>query len=560
MEMKSISIRERNVIVAMPSDTGFLDEMEQSLQIETYIRRNAGRTATDAIEDIKSTKIREGRQRTERCRDLIIEALKKAAIYVNGNRLDIKEKPPEQRINDAFRTLVESIYTKQNYITTPFLSSESLRAILTAKDNQLKLDGVTEVETNHLALTEMLEVIERSHYKNLSTTMRSITDQFGKVPYRWLDMDIAGIILTLFKKQKIRFEMNGENIATSDISILNYITKREYHDRLVVKWRDIVNPTLIANAKTIAKDVFGRGDVPSDEDGLMLRIKDFAAAELTGNNDSIKDLLHEYTNARYPGKAVLESGKKLLEQIDKTKDIRAFYAYLQSEKDALLDYEEDVQDVKKFFKNQRTIFDNALKMLDIYEGNRSYVLDPETIGLVEDIEEITRLQSPYSEIHKLPELITSFRNRFARLLEEECEPIRASINADYEATIADLNRRAFKDTFAGKVKNEFDALLDRLSRANNIYEAIAMLTESDRMKQRHIQSFINEQVRIDAEKETPVGEPSRSYTIKIKTVSVKSLFSGTTQVSNIEEIDHLLNGVRTKLEAQLEDNTTIQII
>jgi hypothetical protein len=314
----------------------------------------------------------------------------------------------------------------------------------------------------------MLEVIERSHRMNRPTTMRSLTELFTKIPYGWKEMEIAGIILTLFKKQKIRFELNGENIATNDLNATNYITKRDYLDRLVVKWRDIVSPDLLNNAKNIAKDVFARSDVPSDEDGLMLRIKHFAAAELTENSDSIKDLLHEYANARYPGKAVLENGKKLLEQLEKIKSIKAFYEYLDSEKEAFLDYGEDVQDVKMFFNNQRPIFDNALKMLDIYEGNRSYVLDSETIGLVTEIEQITKLPAPYSEIQRLPELIEKFRNRFGRLLEDECEPIRASINADYTATRADLDNCSFKDKFAEKVRAEFEGLLDRLSRANNI--------------------------------------------------------------------------------------------
>jgi hypothetical protein len=96
MELKSMSIRERNVIVALSSDMSFIEEMEQSMQIETYIRRNAGKQSTDTVEDIKTTKAREGKQRADRCRELIIDALKKADIYVNGNRLDIKEKQPDQ--------------------------------------------------------------------------------------------------------------------------------------------------------------------------------------------------------------------------------------------------------------------------------------------------------------------------------------------------------------------------------------------------------------------------------------------------------------------------------
>jgi len=180
--------------------------------------------------------------------------------------------------------------------------------------------------------------------------------------------------------------------------------------------------------------------------------------------------------------------------------------------------------------------------------------------LIEDIERIAKQQSPYSEIHKLPELIGQFRNRFAQLLEDECEPIRRSIKEDHEITIADLNHRSFKDTFTEKVHTDFDALLDRLSHVSNIYEAVAMQTESDRMKQRFIQSFNDEELLLVAEATNTDDYKSPPSVRKTKTVSVKSLFSGTKQINNMDDIDRLLNELRTKLESQLEDDTTIQII
>ena len=54
----------------------------------------------------------------------------------------------------------------------------------------------------------------------------------------------------------------------------------------------------------------------------MYRIKDFAATEFNGDNDSIKDPLHEYANPRYPSKSVLETGKKLLKRIGRHKGNR----------------------------------------------------------------------------------------------------------------------------------------------------------------------------------------------------------------------------------------------
>jgi len=564
--VRLMSANERNVIAVLPSDTSFLDEMEQSMQIDAFIRRNSGKINTDTVEVLKTTKILEAKQRLVRCRDLVTEALKKATIYVNGNKLEIREKAPDQRISDAFKVLVDGIYSRQGYLSKYFLTAESLRDVITAKDDgQISLEGTEYLQNdpNHLAISDMLDIIERSSSMKQTTTMRTLLEHFKKMPYGWKEMDIAGIVLTLFKMQKIRLELGGENILSKDVRAVDYVTKREHIERLVVKWRDIVSPALVNNAKEIAREVFGRSDVPNDEDGLMARIKEFTTKELSGSNESIKDLLHEYTNIRYPGKQVLENGKKMLEQLERVKDIKAFYDFLYSERENLLDYEDDVRDVKKFFKTQRPIFDKALEMLDIYEGNRSFVLDSETKQLVGEIERITKLKSPYSEIHKLPELTEQFINRFGDILEEECVPIRATISADRDATIADLESRPFKDKFLSKVRDEFAAMLDRLSKTNNILVAVGMPTESDRLKQRFIQTFIDEQIRIDRASQPPsedIGSIPPRPIIKTKPVTMKSLFAGTTQIKTEADIDRLLDDMRTKLISQLDDETTIHIV
>ncbi len=128
-----------------------------------------------------------------------------------------------------------------------------------------------------------------------------------------------------------------------------------------------------------------------------------------------------------------------------------------------------------------------------------------------------------------------------------------SIEADREATYADLERRSFKEKYSEIVRTDFEALLDRLTHANNIYEAIAMQTESDRMKQRFIQSFDDEEARLAVKAAGDDGKTPVTPIRKTKTVSVKTLFSGTNQISSKQDIDRLLDELRAKLEAQLED-------
>ena len=236
----AISLRsgkESNVLVVLPANADFVEELKQSMQIAEFMNRSRGKVFTDTAETIVATKRREGTQRMERCKDLIIEALKRADIYVNGNKLSIKEKAPKERVNDAFADLVEIIYSKLNYVKEPFLTVKALEDIFKPKPVQATIDG-SDKDPNHLALEDLFDVIAKSSGLNLTHTVRSISDRFGKAPYAWKEYDIAGIMLTLFKEQKIRLELSGENVATHDTNVINYCTKRDFADRVVVKIRD----------------------------------------------------------------------------------------------------------------------------------------------------------------------------------------------------------------------------------------------------------------------------------------------------------------------------------
>ena len=562
----AISLRsgkENNVLVVLPSNADFIEELKQSMQIDEFIRRGKDRIFTDTAETIVATKRREGTQRLDRYKDLIIEALKRADIFVNGNKLNIREKAPKERLYDALTDLVDIIYKKLNYIKEPFLTVKALEDIFKTKMvHATTHDGSENKDPNHHALDELYDVIAKSTALNITNTVRSISERFGKAPYAWKKYDIAGIMLTLFKEQKIRFELSGENITTLDTNVINYCIKREYTDRLVVKIRDTVSPHLLAMAKDIARDVFAKSGLPIDEDGIMKEIRAIITAELTGNDgDSIKDLLAEYTKGiPYPGKTVLDGGKKVLERVIQIKDTKSFFEALQTEKEEMIDYAQDVTDIKKFFAGtQRPIFDKAIELLAIYEGSRTYVVDEETIGFVNDIERIVKSRSPYSEIQNLTGLRDKFMASYLKILEEECKPIRAIIENDMAYTLADLEKRPFKDKFKSEVQNAFEALIKRLDSSNKIFNALVLKEDSDRIKLRFIQMFIDETAKL-ARAQNPTGEIPKETRKPTKTVSIKQLISGTSQIESKADIDRLLDDLRVKLEKELSDDTTIRIV
>ncbi len=561
-ELKLMSMRENNLIVKLPNDTTFLDEMEEVLKIETFLRRKGGTSLTQKIEEIKDRKRRELVERKERVKFLLTEAIRNADMYANSQRLEVKEKHPVDRINDGFKLLIEGIYTKLGYITY-FTTTKDLYDIF-ADNEQITLNGV-EVP-NKLALDEMAGYIERNTTRSIPVTMKAILSIYGKAPYGWLEEDIEWLVAKLFKAQEVKLQLNSQYLDVQDREIVKYLTKRDYADRLLIEKRIKVPAHQISNVRELCKELFNITAVPSDEDGLMRRFKDLARDEIA----KINELLVYYKQAKYPGQDILEEGKKTLEKVCKINDAKEFYDELQREKDVLLDYADDSVDVKRFFdSNQKDFFDKAVHKINVYNSNKTYVLDKEVIDLIQQMKKIVESKEPYSDIHKLPSLIDRFVVRFTELLEEECKPVRQVIEGDYNKVLEELSKYELKPVLFDRFKGRFDDLLNRLECANNFYEAIAMKEESDRLKLRCFDEIAEELAKRkpaeppttpeELDKPTVINDPPRKYK-KTVNISIANILHGAKSIESESDIEDVVNEIRNRLKRELKDDVIIKLV
>lgn len=561
-ELKLMSTRDNNLIVRLPSDTTVLEEMEDILKIQTYLLRKGGTSSTEVIEEIKIRKSREIIERKERVKSLLIEALKEADMYANMQKLDIKTKNPVERINTGLKVLVENIYNKLNYITHFIESQKELHDLIFTDDKQIRMFEGDEDIPNKLALDELDSYIDRNTQRHIPITMRAILDLYSKPPYGWLQDDIRGLIIRLFKAQEIMMQLGADVIGNKDKDLLQYLTKKDYIDRLVIKKRSKLPEKHINNAKQLIREVFNIAAIPGDEDGIMNRFKELSSGELSG----IRELLVRYETYQYPGKTVLDKGKELFEEIIAIKDPKEFFEKLYDVKEDLLKYEEEVFDVKKFFENQKDPFDKAVKQLDIYKNNKTYVIDTETIRIIREIEVIVNSPNPYSNITKLPELTNKFIERFADLLKEECKPIRAVIESDWEKVKKELEHHDFKDELYESFKESFNDLFTRLDSTNNFFEAIAMKTESDRLKLTCFEAIDKkkkEKKKDDGAHGPGVingGGEAEYKPRKTKKISMANILHGARTLETKEDIDDLLNYIREKLEEELGEDSIIKLI
>lgn len=562
-ELKMMSIRENNVIFKLPPDTSYLDEMLEIEKIQAYLRIKSGTAVSQVIEDIKTRKSREVSDRKERIKTYLTEALKSAEVFVNSQQMDIQKKNPVDRINDAFRTLVKTLYNKLDYVTVFTDTTKEVEDIIQSS-TQLSMDSKD--EDNHLALKEVNDYISRMATRNQPMSIKSILAFFSARPYGWLELDTTALLVRLFKAQEINFYLNSAELRLEDNNLINYLTKRNYVDRVVVTKRVRISPVLLKNARDMSTELFGISALPTDEDGLMNRFNEL----LTQEKDKVSSLLMNYRDSNYPGEKILSEGKKVIETVLNINDTATYFKKLRDLRHELKDYAANAGEVKDFFKNQRDKYDDARKRLSIFEDNRTFVTDKEIIELVDKMERIVNHAEPYDWIQELPDLYRAFDEKFVELLEEECKPVRETIQGDFQMVMDELEKdEEVKEKFAGTFRARFHTLEERLETTNNLYEAVAMQVESDKLKIRCLNEVENEKVQAqevkapvaDYKTTQPNDEPAQAVKQrKVKTLSKHTVIKGTKTLKSAEEIDQFVDDLKTVLLKELDEDTTINLV
>lgn len=138
-----------------------------------------------------------------------------------------------------------------------------------------------------------------------------------------------------------------------------------------------------------------------------------------------------------------------------------FFKTVFDEQDDLMDFGEDYEPIRDFFgSEQLTIFTRALDMLNIYEDSKTYIVDAELEDVVAKMRTIVRMPKPYKEIPKLPELREKFMNCYMRILEEQAEPVKDSINQDRNRVFEVLNTKSYKDAKFNRYLELFKEIMD----------------------------------------------------------------------------------------------------
>ena len=574
--LRLLSAQEKSVIVKLPNDSTFLDEIADSIKIYKFLNKNAV-GAKGSFDSIRRAKEDERIEKRDRIKIFIEDALKNAEIYVNGDTATIAAKDPSNRMNEALGKLVDMQYSKLTYMeTAPELSDIS--AIFSSTNGQMSFIGMEDKTPNKLALEEVINVIGLNNQRHVKTSLKSLMDKFQSAPYGFDAKDVQWLVAMLFKLGRVSLTLSSTSLSllnNSKEDLIRYITKREFVERLLIDIRERATDSQLRSVKQVMKDYFGITVSSDDDDTIMKSFASYAEKK----KKEIDEILVEYRiNPKFPAKELMEGAKKNLTEVMIIKEPVEFFKIVDRKRDDFLDDGDDITPVIDFFHGeQKEIFANAVKLLTIFEHSKTYVRDQEIIDIVKQMASITTNKNPFREIQRLPELIQKFRTAYGTLLEQEAEAMRPILSDDRKKVMDILETKEFKAIFIIKYEKKFEELANKLERSNEIAAVKNIRLESDTLKLRcldEIADYESKHQPVPVVRETPEqqedGTEDKSVEVmptpvatsrkRRKNLSMSSITGARTySLENEKDIDSFLAEMKKRLMSELENDTTITL-
>ena len=563
--MRLLSGQSSVVLVVLPDDRTFLDEIRSALQIEKFIRYDATNSIAK-FETIKEAKRVEMRDRNAAAKLFLAESLKSADVYVNGDKVQISGKDIGTRINEAMGKLVATRYHKLSYIDTA-MNEADIRALFQNNHTQLTLEG-TGGKKNELALRDMNDYIALNTQRYTKTSMKSLMDRFMKAPYGFVEADVQWLVAKLFKDGEIALFVNNEAVSLLSKSadeIVRYFTRKEFGEKLMAETKVKANEKQKKAVREVMKELFHISSVLDDDDAMM---KSFLGYAIRLKNELEKLEIHYANQEAYPGKKVVQEGKKLLADVLQMKYSNEFFSGVERKKDDFLDFGEDYEPLDKFFSGeQKTIFDKALHLMGIYDDSKTFIVNSEIEAVVADIKAILKKAAPYNEIFKLPDLLERFIALYGQLLSEMQKPIDEAIDEARKRVFEELDGKLCADKLKARYDRRFQEIREKAETCNNVATLQNIKVEADALKVRCLNEIRLEEERLTPKPVAPLetGEgsnekPPVTLVKRNKTVSIKTVnHSITWQIEKEEDVKRYVKELEKQLMDMLEENTVINI-
>ena len=528
-------------------------ELRTYLQTDKYVGRRNDGTASNTTLKILRERQDENRERRQRLVLQLEQLVKEAGYYAVGQPLPQKSGSATTALTEALNYLIRNSFNKLGYLTHLSANPQAeIKAVLSATDvddlglsleaGQGNLQSLAEVQTyvDLMASTSKQVVLEDL-----------VQSKFGRRPYGWPEWEAILLVVRLVKKGDISLVMDGATLATD--KIYDAVITPSRWRRITVIRRKTVDKGQLQNARTLAKDVFGKL-APDGEDALDGFLRETLGTWRT-NLTRYKTLAE---TGDYPGGQEIADALGVIAKLfAETESFGLIDKFLERKAD-LRDRSDDVHDLEHFYENQRPAWEKLRKAHARFQLNRTWLdKDPTAAPALQRMQEILRAPAPYGMIKEAESLIQTVEGINNTLVTQHREQALRDIEQQLAKVQLELD--------AAKASNDLrNQCLQPLQTLKRQVEAQSSIAHIDQARVGAVDAADEAFQKIEAAAKSTVtpgvgdDDPPKPY-VKPRRIVKAAALVPKNLLETKEDIDAYLTKLRQALENAIEAGERVEI-
>ena len=458
----------------------------------------------------------------------------------------------QKRGNDRYRVAMDKhlsgIYTKANLVDYPSMprTTEQLKKAILRNVNPGDYEGMNAVLTD---AEHEVEIYLNKQFAEVNVS--DVLAKFAKAPYGWDNICTLYIINELVRRHNRDYSYaNNPNVETSTVA--NRIVSES--NKFTLRQAKIISPQVIQNFIASWKEIFGISAVPSSTDSTQL----FRACRDIESDRSLAKFIKGYKDieqqiAGYQFCQPIREAIELFESWLNERDPLKFFNLVIAAKDEAKVLIDKCKEVVQFTHDQLDTYKQLLQFLDDNLYNFPFV-PMEMQGAVTDFNKLKNDPWPISGLRGYIKL----QRQLSGILDGVRDELREKIKAAYNDMFDYLKQVAEKQHVPESVLSDRETVIRVKTTPTNIL-VLQNNANTDTFYQEQVDKIMSYNPPLPPGGEGD-GKPEPPKTLD-KRIRKASLQTKTKlPITNAEDIERYLEGLRQQLEKLLVDQDGVMII
>ncbi len=458
----------------------------------------------------------------------------------------------QKRGNDRYRVAMDKhlsgIYTKANLVDYPSMprTTEQLKKAILRNVNPGDYDGMNAVLTD---AEHEVEIYLNKQFAEVNVS--DVLAKFAKAPYGWDNICTLYIINELVRRHNRDYSYaNNPNVETSTVA--NRIVSES--NKFTLRQAKIISPQVIQNFIASWKEIFGISAVPSSTDSTQL----FRACRDIESDRSLAKFIKGYKDieqqiAGYQFCQPIREAIELFESWLNERDPLKFFNLVIAAKDEAKVLIDKCKEVVQFTHDQLDTYKQLLQFLDDNQYNFPFV-PMEMQGAVTDFNKLKNDPWPISGLRGYIKL----QRQLSGILDGVRDELREKIKAAYNDMFDYLKQVAEKQHVPESVLSDRETVIRVKTTPTNIL-VLQNNANTDTFYQEQVDKIMSYNPPLPPGGEGDgKPEPPKTPDKRIRKASLQTKTK--LPITNAEDIERYLEGLRQQLEKLLVDQDGVMII